>query len=71
MYGKMLNKMFGGGECASTALALMNMIPMPFQKSNEKKMEKDKHIKNFWKFLDPPEFEKTCKKEIQEKDDEC
>ena len=63
--------MFGGGECATTALALMNMIPMPFQKSNEKKKEKDKLIKNFWKFLDPPELEKTCKKETQDKNDEC
>ena len=29
MQGAILNRMFGG-ECGSTALALMNMIPMPF-----------------------------------------
>ena len=62
--------MFGGGECASTALALMNMIPMPFQKSSDKETQKDRLVKKFFKFLDPPEPTPTCKKEKHDKYDE-
>ena len=35
IHGKILNRMFGGGQCGSTALALMNMIPMPFEQLSQ------------------------------------
>lgn len=33
----MLNRLFGG-QCGKTALALMNMIPMPFEQISGSKM---------------------------------
>ena len=49
--------MFGGGQCGSTALALMNMIPMPFEQLSQKKsMHSDNLVNKFLKFLDPPKF---------------
>ena len=35
MQGAVLNRMFGG-QCGSTALALMNMIPLPFDQFNSR-----------------------------------
>ena len=53
----MLNRMFGGGQCASTALALMNMIPMPFEQfPTKRKMHKANLVNKFMKFLDPPKY---------------
>ena len=31
IYGEMLNRMFGESQCSKTALALMLMIPFPFE----------------------------------------
>jgi len=67
IHGKILNRMFGGGQCGSTALALMNMIPMPFEQLSQntdygrpsvskKNMHSDNLVNKFLKFLDPPKF---------------
>jgi len=74
IYGKTLNKMFGKGQCGCTALALMTMIPMPFEQlTHEKNMHKDNLVNKFMKFLDPPKLMKlrsTYKRERQDEEDD-
>ena len=65
--------MFGRSQCGSTALALMNMIPTPFEELSENKVHKDNLVNRFMKFLDPPKLMKlrpTCKRERQDQGDD-
>ena len=63
MQGEIINRMFGG-ECGTTALALMNMIPMPFnqfeKRHQSKKWKETRAFKLMMHLMEKPDTHEDC-----------
>ena len=70
MQGEILNRMFGG-DCGTTALALMNMIPMPFnqfeKRHQSKKWKETRAFKLMMHLMEKSNTHEDC----EDKDYDC